>query len=182
MLGYLPVASLRPIVRSHPRLANLRTSPARWRAKLKVSVINIGRHSTKDAVFDSVIDEYVKRLRPVLDLDMRWVKPEAAVATVLDAASSGVSVLCLDADGKIPESSEHFTELLYSRLESGGSRLYFVVGDADGLPDDLKPNKIQPQKRRPATIEHLSLSRLTLTHKMVGHVLQCKLQCNTICP
>jgi 23S rRNA pseudoU1915 N3-methylase RlmH len=130
-------------------------------------VINIGRHSSKDAAFDGAVDEYVKRLRPVMDVDTRWIKPDAAVAAVLDAAQSGTAVLCLDAKGMVLRSSEHFAELLYSRLESGGSRLCFVVGDADGLPDGLKPGALGLRSR--PNVEHVSLSNLTLTHKMVRH-------------
>jgi 23S rRNA pseudoU1915 N3-methylase RlmH len=130
-------------------------------------VINIGRHSSKDAALDGAVDEYVKRLRPVMDVDTRWIKPDAAVAAVMDAAQSGAAVLCLAAKGMVLRSSEHFAELLYSRLESGGSRLRFVVGDADGLPEGLKPGALGLRSR--PNVEHVSLSNLTLTHKMVRH-------------
>jgi 23S rRNA pseudoU1915 N3-methylase RlmH len=183
MFGFIALASLRPIIRHRPCLTHGQSRPARWRAKLRVSVLNIGRHSSKDAAFDGVVDEYVKRLRPVMDVDTRWIKPDAAVAAVLDAAQSGTAVLCLDAKGMVLRSSEHFAELLYSRLESGGSRLCFVVGDADGLPDELKPGALGLRSR--PNVEHVSLSNLTLTHKMVRHFaevvcptfLYCRLAC-----
>jgi 23S rRNA (pseudouridine1915-N3)-methyltransferase len=137
---------------------------ARWRAKLSVSVLNIGRHSSKDAAFDDQIAEYQRRLTPVLDLDLRWVRSGAALEAVLAAGAGGGSIVLLDGRGKAPRSSVAFSELLFDRLERGGSRLTYVIGDAEGLPSELISHALDPSAK--PRIEMQSLSPLTLTHKM----------------
>lgn len=54
-------------------------------------------------------------------------------------------------------SSPAFSKFLFSKLEQGGSRVTFVVGGAEGLPEGLKRNPPQGG----AT---LSLSSMTFTH------------------
>lgn len=137
----------------------------RWRAKLGVTVLNVGRHSSKDAVFDDAITEYVRRMRHSLSVDVRWVKPDAAVGSVLASAKSGASVVCLDGRGESPKSSEHFAEIVFRKLELGGSRLTFVIGDAEGLPAELVMHALNPAGK--PKLDLLSLGPLTLTHKMV---------------
>lgn len=142
-----------------------RASPPRWRAKLRVSVLNIGRHSSKDATFDDAVTEYARRLRPTMDLELRWVRPDVATETVLSVAKDGAAVVCLDGRGKLPKGSEGLSEYVFERLERGGSRLTFVIGDAEGLPSGLVGHAMNPAAK--PTIELLSLGPLTLTHKMV---------------
>lgn len=50
-----------------------------------------------------------------------------------------------------------FSSLLFSKLEEGGSRLTFVVGGAEGLPQGLKDNP-------PRGGVKLSLSSMTFPH------------------
>lgn len=146
-------------------LRSLRVNKTSWSAKLGVTVLNVGRHSSKDAVFDEAIEEYVRRMRHSLSVDLRWVKPDAVVSAAMASAQSGASVLCLDGRGALPKSSEHFAEIVFNKLERGGSRLTFIIGDADGLPAELVGHALDPSAK--PKIELLSLGPLTLTHKMV---------------
>lgn len=134
-------------------------------AKLSVTVYMFGRNTSKDDVYDLEIQEYTKRLSPMMNVSCRWLKSELkGVETILDFAKDRGWVICLDESGKHLDSSFQFSNFLYNRLERGGSRLAFVVGDAEGLPQPLKDAS---QSNSFHNIEALSLSPLTLTHKMV---------------
>ncbi|GAB0492866.1 hypothetical protein MMPV_004136 [Pyropia vietnamensis] len=130
-------------------------SPRRYpTAKARVEVVTLGRRSTKDAAFDGPVDTYITRARPRLDISCRWVTPATAAATLLPGGRRGgrtvggggggggggaaggawPHVICLDEGGAAPASSDAFASLLYDRLERGGSRVVFVIGEADGLP------------------------------------------------
>ena len=58
--------------------------------------------------------------------------------------------------------SERFSEEMYKWLEEGGSRLTFVIGGAEGLPDEIKSNYGNRM---------LSLSTLTFTHQFARILL-----------
>jgi len=145
-------------------------------------VVTLGRRSTKDAVYDSAVDMYITRAGPRLDIACRWVAPATAAAALLpsgsDRAGGGKAtagprahVICLDEGGSAPASSDAFATLLYDRLERGGSRLVFVIGEADGLSPAFR-EAVRAAGRGPAGgVEALSLSPLTLPHKLVRLVL-----------
>lgn len=164
---YSRQAFLSPAVLSFtPKRRVLSRNASRICAKLKVEVINIGKRSGKDAVFDDQINEYVKRMRPVLSVQGRWVKAESAVENVKRHSEQG-AVILLDEKGKMAKDSVHFSEIMYDALERGGSRLAIVIGDAEGLPDELL-TLAERSERSKKNVQLLSLSTLTLTHKMVG--------------
>ncbi|KAK1857518.1 hypothetical protein I4F81_000135 [Pyropia yezoensis] len=157
-------------------------------AKARVEVVTLGRRSTKDAAFDGPVDTYITRAGPRLDISCRWVTPATAAATLLSgggkvgaggggggggSATGGprAHVICLDEGGAAPASSDAFAALLYDRLERGGSRVVFVIGEADGLPPAFR-EAVRSTGRGPAGgVEALSLSPLTLPHKLVRLVL-----------
>ena len=71
-------------------------------------------------------------------------------------------IILLDPLGKMC-SSETFSDKMYEWLEEGGSRLTFVIGGAEGLPDDLK--------KEGGRQEMLSLGMLTFTHQFARILL-----------
>jgi len=146
-------------------------------------VVTLGRRSTKDAVYDGAVDTYITRAGPRLDIACRWVAPATAAAALLPGGSDRpgggkatagprAHVICLDEGGLAPASSDAFATLLYDRLERGGSRLVFVIGEADGLPPAFREAVARAAGRGPVGgVEALSLSPLTLPHKLVRLVL-----------
>lgn len=146
-----------------PQRRRARVTPARWRGGPRVTLLNIGRASSKDAAYDVGVAEYTRRLAPTLALETRWVRPAAAEAAVLDAANRGATVVLLDGRGRVPRDSVEFSRLVFHALESGGSRAVFVVGDADGLPDTLVQHALGGATPK---VDVLSLGPLTLTHRM----------------
>lgn len=156
------------------RKASTRHTRSIWQARHQVTVVNIGRHSSKDSIYDDEIAEYSRRLRPSFQLDLKWIKPANAMDSIL-ACTRDSTVICLDACGDLPGSSEQFAKRLYDRFETGRGKITFVIGDAEGLPQELR--KYAQSKEGKQRLELWSLGTLTLTHKMVscrtfrGHVL-----------
>ena len=56
--------------------------------------------------------------------------------------------------------SEAFSESVYNWLEEGGSRVTFVIGGAEGLPEDLKRGRAK-----------ISLGMMTFTHQFARVML-----------
>ena len=73
-------------------------------------------------------------------------------------------VVCLDDTGKMHDSLS-FSLYCFNKLESGGARLAFVIGGAEGLPEEFQPHG---DRRR---FEYFSLSSLTFTHQMARVLL-----------
>jgi 23S rRNA (pseudouridine1915-N3)-methyltransferase len=105
---------------------------------------------------------YETRLKPSgLEVETVWHKnDEDLIRNVNADQSKQHSVVLLDPKGKMC-TSEEFCEQLYEWLDQGGSRLAFVIGGAEGLPEDL----------RQSSITKLSLSKLTFTHQFARTLL-----------
>jgi len=73
-------------------------------------------------------------------------------------------MICLDATGQMLDSVQ-LSDAVFKKLETGGSRLCFVIGGAEGLPPDLHPSR-RGSGGGKSSIEYLSLSRLTFTHQV----------------
>ncbi|KAG5189457.1 Alpha/beta knot methyltransferase [Tribonema minus] len=97
-------------------------------------------------------DEYVKRLRPTLQLTTVWHKTDSDMEAAVFREQC--PVICMDERGKQLDSTS-FSEYLYKKLEIGGSRLAFVIGGAEGLPASMKAEK---------SYDKMSLSKMVLTH------------------
>lgn len=162
--------SLRPF---HPLLAFLSPpfpsflnpsrpyTPSPPRARLQVEILTLCKRSTKDAAFDATIAELTKRMSPVLSVTSRWIKPELSFRAVSDLADTR-PVFLLDERGMLPKDSRQFSQMVYRAFEGGGSRIAFVIGDADGLTVEVRGLE------RKHGVCMLSLSSLTFTHKMVS--------------
>lgn len=103
-------------------------------------------------------------MSPVLSVSSRWVKPEHARRAVADLAHRA-PVFVLDEHGAMPSDSRHFADMLYGALQDGGSRVAFVIGDAEGITEEIR----EVVKGNGST-RLMSLGPLTFTHKMVSGV------------
>ncbi|MBA3722165.1 MAG: 23S rRNA (pseudouridine(1915)-N(3))-methyltransferase RlmH [Parachlamydiaceae bacterium] len=121
---------------------------------LKLKILSIGK--TKETWLEDALSEYVKRLKPNLIIEWVWVKDNAQL---IEYADKEPLVICLDPAGQM-YTSEQFASFLEQQWEKGGSRLTFVIGGAEGLPQQLKSNYAL-----------ISLSPLTFTHQITRLVL-----------
>ena len=104
---------------------------------------------------------YEERLRGNIDLRTTWFKGDAELAaSVQKDRGTGRLQVCLDPRGK-QYTSEDFSEQLYKWLEDGGSRLSFVIGGAEGLPQEV----------RDLYLPTVSFGKLTMTHQMARVLL-----------
>lgn len=148
---------------AQPRRAALRTSAAP-RAKYKVEIATLGRKSSKDAAFDAPIAEYVRRMRATLQLAERHVKRDAAARALAQWRDAGRAVVLLHDAGEMPAGSPAFAAWLFDALEAAhrAGGVVFCIGDADGFPEGVL------ELGEGTDVHVMSLSRLTMTHKMVG--------------
>lgn len=102
----------------------------------RIRVVSVGK--PKEAWLSSAIDEYAKRLRSTIELELVWVKDDAALQA--QVAKAEEPCIILDERGSVATSVE-FASRLYSGLEDGGSRLSFFIGGAEGLPPELKADR-----------------------------------------
>lgn len=121
---------------------------------LKLKILSVGK--TKETWLEQACNEYLKRLKPIVHIECLWAKDTAQLR---EWAQKEPSYLCLDPEGR-SFTSEEFSSYLAHAWEKTGSRLTFIIGGAEGLPDDLKKNRML-----------LSLSPLTFTHQMTRLVL-----------
>ena len=120
---------------------------------IRVKLLTIGR--TKEAWLDEALQEYLKRLKPILSFELILAKNDSELVAL---AEKEKHYICLDPKGKML-TSEEFAETFSSAVERGGSKLAFVIGGAEGLPDSLLKT------------EQISLSRLTFTHQICRLIL-----------
>lgn len=122
---------------------------------LKLKILSVGK--TKEKWLEEAFLEYVKRLKPTVQIECLWAKNSSQL---LEWAQKESTYLCLDPKGRML-TSEEFADFLFHHWEQNGSRLTLIIGGAEGLPRDLKK---QP--------DHLiSLSPLTMTHQITRLVL-----------
>lgn len=121
---------------------------------IKIRILSIGK--TKESWLEEALDEYVKRLKPTLQIEFAFAKNDAQL---LEWLAKETRAIALDPQGKLL-TSEAFSAFLYDQIEAGGARLAFVIGGPDGLPPSLRQNALL-----------LSLSPLTFTHQLARLVL-----------
>jgi 23S rRNA (pseudouridine1915-N3)-methyltransferase len=121
---------------------------------LKLIVYYIGK--TRDAHANALADEYLKRTGRYLNCEMREIRPGRFD---LFAKHPAAMKVFLDPAGKMLDSRE-FARLV-ERCESDARDLVFLVGGADGLPEEWK-----------ARAELLlSLSAMTFPHELARAML-----------
>lgn len=98
------------------------------------------------------MEDYSKRLRPILSIEWIFVKEEIQL---LQQLKKEAKVLALDVQGKMYSSVE-FSNWLLKSFEKEGGRLNFVIGGSEGFSKEVR-SIIQ---------EFICLSPLTFTHQM----------------
>jgi 23S rRNA (pseudouridine1915-N3)-methyltransferase len=130
---------------------------------LEVKIRIVGRKSGGEKWLESSYSTYESRLKSTnLKVTTQWHKNDDELIKGTESDNSkGHQVVLLDPLGKLL-TSEKFSEDMYKWLEDGGSRLTFVIGGCDGLPEDLK--SIYGSQM-------ISLSLLTFTHQFARILL-----------
>ncbi len=121
----------------------------------RIKIFSIGK--TKKSWLTSAISEYEKRLKAIMPIEWIFAKNNEQLRTFLEKESSFITL--------VPSAKELCSELfakeLYLHLEHCGSRVTFVIGGAEGIPQDLIEK----------ALVSLSLSRLTFTHQIARLIL-----------
>lgn len=141
---------------------------------MKITIVCAGR--LKEKYLTAGINEFLKRLKPMADVEIREIheekmpdSPSAAekeqVLTregekLLKLVPTGSYLFVLDVFGK-EKSSEELAAKIDALGVQGRSSLTFLIGGAFGLSKEV----------RAAADELLSFSRLTFTHQMVRLLL-----------
>jgi 23S rRNA (pseudouridine1915-N3)-methyltransferase len=120
---------------------------------VKVTVAVVGR--LKEDFLVAAEAEYRKRLRPYCTLDVVEHKTIEALAAAIPAAAH---VYAFDETGDLLSSTELARDILATEeLRGAGAPVWFLIGAADGLGDDLR--------RRARRL--LAFGRLTIAHRLV---------------
>ena len=121
----------------------------------RIKIFTIGK--AKEPWLSEALEEYTDRLKASACIEWVLAKDNAQLVQLVGKEKSFV---CLDPHGKLLDSPAFSRELL-RLLSEGGSRLSFVIGGAEGIPDSIKS--------RAAKL--FSLSPLTFTHQMTRLIL-----------
>ncbi len=133
---------------------------------MKIRIIQIGKN--KDNYLDAGISEYLKRLKPFVNLEFMTLKEVSPSKTfpvkkcvdeegqqILKALNNGDYLLILDEKGK-EMGSVNFAKILKSKKDIGRS-ICIVIGGPFGLAEEVI-NKADMV---------LSMSKMTFTHQMI---------------
>jgi 23S rRNA (pseudouridine1915-N3)-methyltransferase len=127
---------------------------------VKLRIAWIGK--TKEAPFQALTAEYLKRLSRYVPTESVELANEAALLKQLEKSGSrpAQTLVLLDARGK-QLSSEQFAEFLQQHQDRGTQTLLFAVGGPDGFSD----------RARAAASFQFSLGKMTLPHELARVVL-----------
>ncbi|MBX7066008.1 MAG: 23S rRNA (pseudouridine(1915)-N(3))-methyltransferase RlmH [Parachlamydiales bacterium] len=117
---------------------------------VKVKVFSIGK--SKEEWLNLALAEYEKRLTHKMSIDWIFVKDDNA----LIEAAGKEPCIALDPHGELLSS-----EILSEKIGKWGSKLTFIIGGADGIPETILKN----------ARFIWSLSPLTFTHQMTRLIL-----------
>ncbi|MGV8162687.1 MAG: 23S rRNA (pseudouridine(1915)-N(3))-methyltransferase RlmH [Candidatus Nanoarchaeia archaeon] len=134
----------------------------------KIRIIAVGK--IKEAYLRGGLEEFLKRLKPYIDLEIIEIKDEGKEKEskkFLDLL--GNNTFILDAEGKA-FSSEEFSSFLKTNRDE---KITLIIGGHDGFSDELKKKA-----------QKISLSKMTFTHEMTRLILveqiyrSCMIQAN----
>lgn len=135
---------------------------------LDVKIRMVGRKNGVEKWLESAYDTYDTRLKSSnVNVETQYHKNDDELIKNIEAdESKNHKVILLDPRGKLC-TSEAFSDDMYSWLEEGGSRLTFVIGGAEGLPQEVK----QSQQHKNGNRIMLSLGMMTFTHQFARLLL-----------
>ncbi|KAL7539381.1 hypothetical protein ACHAXR_009246 [Thalassiosira sp. AJA248-18] len=131
---------------------------------LEVKIRMVGRKNGGEKWLESAYSTYDTRLKPTnLNVQTHYHKNDNELIKGIDAdENKNHKVILLDPLGKLC-TSEVFSSNMYQWLEDGGSRLTFVIGGAEGLPEKIKDGVGKG--------DLLSLGMMTFTHQFARILL-----------
>ena len=122
---------------------------------VRIKIFSISK--TKESWLQEALEAYEKRLKAIMPIEWIFAKNNEQLSGFLEKESHFIA---LTLSAKEP-TSEQFASDLYLWLERFGSRLNFVIGGAEGIPQNLIEKAFQT----------ISLSKLTFTHQMARLLL-----------
>ena len=127
---------------------------------MKLTIAWIGK--TKSATIQSLMDEYLKRLRQYAEADGVSLKDEPALMKLCGRDGRGARrrMVLLDSRGK-QLSSEEFAKFLGDHQDKNPIPLVFAIGPADGFSETA---------RQQADFT-LSLGKMTVAHELARVLL-----------
>jgi 23S rRNA (pseudouridine1915-N3)-methyltransferase len=127
---------------------------------MRIRLVLLGK--TRNPQLRALIEDYRERLARFAPVEIVEWKSTDARPPVLEGArgKGGAPVVLLDAAGR-EFTSEEFARWLARQLNSGQKELVFLLGGAEGFPEETK-NQADVL---------LSLSRLTMPHELARVVL-----------
>lgn len=123
---------------------------------MKITLLSVGKTRSKECA--TLEDEYAKRIRGRFEFVRQYVKNDKEL---IAAAEQAKGVILLDEHGKQLDSHD-FSSYIESKGQQFGE-LTFVMGDAAGIPEELKG----------AVQERIGLSELTFPHE-IARVMFCE--------
>ncbi|MCP4601297.1 MAG: 23S rRNA (pseudouridine(1915)-N(3))-methyltransferase RlmH [Proteobacteria bacterium] len=123
---------------------------------MRFHLVSVGRERSDPTA--PLVADYVNRISKfhrIEDLVLKPQRIDKIASRMFKEAKKGEILVALDEHGKEFDSAE-FARLMSSWMNRGISRVTFVIGGAEGLPDEVKQNADYK----------LSLSRMTLPHRL----------------
>ena len=125
---------------------------------MKLFLYYVGK--ARDVNANAMAEEYIKRSTRFAKCEMREIHPDRSDLWSKHASARKV---LLDPAGRAYDSAK-FTSLV-ERAESEGRDVVFVIGGADGLPNDWKPRADLLLALSPMTMPH-ELARAVLAEQI----------------
>ena len=122
---------------------------------MQISILAVGK--LKEREVRSLVDDYLGRIRRYCRCDEIEVKDDAAL---LKAVPKDATLVAMEVKGRALSSSQ-FAEKLENFVSMGKGHVVFVIGGAEGIPEELS-NSAQLK---------LSLSTMTLPHRLARLLL-----------
>lgn len=128
---------------------------------MRIRLILLGK--TRNPHFRALIEDYRQRLARFAPIEIvEWKSTDGGPGVIAEARgkSERATLVLLDAAGQA-STSEEFARWLAQQMNSGRQKLIFLLGGAEGFPDETKQQ---------ADVL-LSLSQMTLPHELARVVL-----------
>jgi 23S rRNA (pseudouridine1915-N3)-methyltransferase len=123
---------------------------------LKFTIFSIGKERADSAA--PLVADYLGRISkffPIEDVVLRQDRDDKVAARILQKIGRGELIAALDEKGKMVD-SVGFSKMMGGWMNTGVSKVCFVIGGAEGLPVEI---------RKKADLL-LSLSLMTLPHRL----------------
>jgi 23S rRNA (pseudouridine1915-N3)-methyltransferase len=124
---------------------------ALMRRCLTTTIFIVGKKNGGEKWIQLGIDDYERRLKPVMNVKTEFLKSDADL--IVKSENARGMVIAMSEEGK-EYTSREFSKKVYDSLMEGGSQLSFLIGGAEGLPKEIR-----------SKFPLISLSRMTLTHQ-----------------